>query len=104
MQRLAHVGLVHSVRGPHGGFTLAKPCDQINLLEVYEAIDGELVDTLCLLDRPVCGGACILGDLLAHVNAVIRDQLSHTTLCGLARSFGTKQTERKRRAAATPAG
>ncbi len=88
LQRLAHAGLLHSVRGPHGGFALAKPCREVTLLEVYEAVDGPLSDTSCLLGTPVCGGHCLLGDLLEQVNRLVRERLSQTTLCALADTSG----------------
>ncbi len=65
LQRLARAGLVRSSRGPRGGFMLARPGDQITLLEVYEAIEGPLVSSKCLFDTPICTGKqCIFGDLL----------------------------------------
>jgi len=41
MQRLGRAGLVQSVRGPRGGFSLARSPDAVTLLEVYEAALGE---------------------------------------------------------------
>lgn len=42
LRHLARQGIVESARGGAGGFVLAKPLDEISLLEVIEAIDGPL--------------------------------------------------------------
>jgi len=78
LQRLAKAGIVRSTRGPKGGFKLAKPADEITFLDVYEAIEGRLVTTDCLLDKPVCGGACMMGGLLHDVNALVAARLRGT--------------------------
>lgn len=36
--------LVRSKRGPHGGFTLSRPADEISLADVFRAVDGPLAD------------------------------------------------------------
>lgn len=83
LQRMAKVGLVKSIRGPKGGFMLNRLPDEVTLLEVYEAIEGPLAQTTCLLDRPVCVGQCILGSLLLNVNSQIRDYFASTKLSAL---------------------
>ena len=40
LKALVNAGVLHSVRGPHGGYRLAKPPSEITLLEVVEAVDG----------------------------------------------------------------
>jgi Rrf2 family protein len=81
LQRLARVGLVKSTRGPHGGFVLGRPADEISLLEVYEAIDGPLGPVECLLHAPVCkGGQCIFGDLIHSISRQIGEHLAKTKL------------------------
>ncbi|MFD5721750.1 RrF2 family transcriptional regulator [Streptomyces sp. NPDC127036] len=40
LQQLARAGLVTSVPGPRGGFSLAKPLEAITLLDVVVAIEG----------------------------------------------------------------
>ena len=84
MQRLVHVGLVHSVRGPGGGFRLAKAAGDIRLVEVYEAIEGPLGESACLMEMPVCSAEhCILGGLLRTVNRQVKDYLEKTRLSDL---------------------
>src|SRR5579871_6616365 len=41
MQSLARAGIVDTVKGPKGGYRLARPPAQINVLEIVEAIDGD---------------------------------------------------------------
>ncbi len=84
MQRLTRAGLVSSTRGPRGGFTLAKPAKEVSLLDVYEAVEGPLMKTTCLLSKQLCGGQCILGDLLVKVNTLVDTHLRHTSLADLA--------------------
>jgi len=85
LQRLARARLVTSVRGPRGGFSLARPAEEMTLLEVYEAIDGALDDSTCLLGAPVCSGnSCLLGDLVETVNRHVRVRLAGTRLCDVA--------------------
>lgn len=54
LQSLNHAGLITSYRGVNGGFTLAKPCDTITMLNVIEAVEGPLRLNVCLLDDPQC--------------------------------------------------
>lgn len=85
LQRLARHGLVRSVRGPGGGFSLAAEPQEVTLLQVYEAIEGPLAPSDCLLDAAQCGGSdCILGGLLTTVNRQVREYLTATRLADLA--------------------
>ena len=40
LQSLAQEGMLHSVRGPRGGFRLARPAHHITVGEVVEALEG----------------------------------------------------------------
>jgi Rrf2 family protein len=53
LQRLAKAGLVLSAPGPHGGFHLRDGAERTTLLQVYEAIEGPMSSTHCLLGVPV---------------------------------------------------
>jgi Rrf2 family protein len=84
-QRLSKAGLVKSVRGPHGGFRLSRPAARITLREIYEALDGPIGKSDCLLGKPRCGLArCVFGDLLTDVQRRVSDHLSGTTLAEVA--------------------
>jgi Rrf2 family protein len=84
MRRLVRAGLVRSMRGPGGGFSLAKPPERIFLLEIYEAIEGSLEELNCLFPERICrGDRCILGDLLPRVSREIRSYLAKTRLSEL---------------------
>ncbi len=88
MRRLAGMKLVLSAPGPGGGFALAKPPKNITLLNVYEAIEGPLGETKCLLTTPLCDGkACILGGLIHQTNQQVRNYLQNTNLAQLAGIF-----------------
>ncbi|HBG48509.1 MAG TPA: Rrf2 family transcriptional regulator [Cyanobacteria bacterium UBA9971] len=80
LQRLAKAGLVVSIKGNKGGFRLAKNPDTINFLEIYEAIDGKFKPSACLLNKPSCSHACIMGDLMNSINKQIEEYFSKTKL------------------------
>ena len=80
LQRLARSGLVKSSRGPRGGFSLGKKSKEISLLDIFEAIEGPLKASDCLLKKPICRGDCILGGLLSNVDKQVRKYLSEKTL------------------------
>lgn len=81
LQRLARVGLVKSTRGPHGGFALGRPANNISLLDVYQAIEGPLQPVECLLHEPVCKGCqCVFGDVMKNVYRQIEEHMAKTTL------------------------
>ena len=54
LQKLARASLVKSFRGVKGGFQLARLPEEISLLDVMEAIEGEVSMNACALDQTVC--------------------------------------------------
>jgi Rrf2 family protein len=51
LQQLVKAEVLRSKRGPRGGFFLAKPADQITLLDIIEAVDGPLVTNAHLAEQ-----------------------------------------------------
>ncbi len=90
IQRLSKTNLVSSTRGPRGGHILGKDSSDITLLEVYEAIEGSIEPTDCLLNSRACQSACILGDMLSTVNAEIKERLTGTKLSDLSGDWSSK--------------
>ena len=54
LQKLARASLVKSFRGVKGGFQLARLPEEISLLDVLEAIEGEVSMNMCVLDQTLC--------------------------------------------------
>ena len=55
MQVLTRIRLVKSYRGPHGGFTLMKPADEIYLFDIVNAFDAiSQWETTCVLGINPC--------------------------------------------------
>ncbi len=46
LQQLVRANILHSKRGPRGGFSLARPPKKISLLQVIEAVEGPLAGQL----------------------------------------------------------
>ena len=87
LQRLSHVGLVQGTRGPHGGFMLSDGGERTTLLAIYEAIEGKLEESGCLLQAPACGGRlCMMGNLIRDLNSRLRRELDRTRLCDISKT------------------
>jgi Rrf2 family protein len=88
LQRLGRHGLVRSSRGPRGGWMISSDPEKVTLLQVYEAVEGPLAPSSCLLGGRRCNGqSCILGGLLDVVNRQVMDYLSNTRLASLACAY-----------------
>ncbi len=81
LQRLVHEGLVRSIRGPNGGFALAKQAEEVTLRDVYETLEGGLRVDRCLYPEKTCNRArCILGGLVEETRKSASAYFSRTTL------------------------
>jgi len=82
ISRLSEAGLVKSKRGYTGGVQLARPAEQISLLDVSRAIDGEEWTESCLLGMAQCSDecACPLHHFWKNTRSEIRKSLAETSL------------------------
>ena len=81
MQRLVKVGILSSNSGPTGGFSLAKKPEQISLLDIYEAIEGPMVNYKCPLGYSECAfEKCILGTIAHDMNNNFKKYLADHNL------------------------
>jgi Rrf2 family protein len=86
-QDLAKAGLVKSVRGAHGGFSLAKAPAEISVLQIIEAIEGKIMFQRCKQLKPDCehAGGCALCGLFEQAQDGVKDVLLRTSLVDLIR-------------------
>ena len=52
LHKLKHSGIVKSVKGAHGGYSLAKKPEELSLKIIIEAIDGEIALSKCMGEEP----------------------------------------------------
>lgn len=81
--KLRRAGLVASVRGPEGGYRLARPADAIPVAAIVEAVDEEIRTTACGGASIGCrgdGGRCLTHDLWAALGRHIESFLEDVTL------------------------
>lgn len=79
---LRRAGIVASQRGATGGYTLARPADQISLGEVFRVVDGPLAEVRGLRPHETTyqGVARHLPVIWVAVRASLRRVLDDTTL------------------------
>jgi len=79
---LRTAGLVKSVRGSKGGYTLAKPPSNISLREIFEVLEGPVNLVDCLADPEACQrtSACVTREIWKEVSDVIDKVFSSITL------------------------
>ncbi|HZD60075.1 MAG TPA: MtnX-like HAD-IB family phosphatase [Anaerolineae bacterium] len=84
LQELVKAGILASKRGPGGGFSLARPAGEINLLEIIEATEGPIAISECLADSGSCNSyACRLEPVWRSVQDSIRTTLARVTVQGV---------------------
>lgn len=100
--KLREAGLVVSTRGAHGGYRLAKPADEIAMLEVVEALEGPIAPMECFESdregRVLCSHetdgdrTCATKLLWTRVQGGINKALVGTTVAELAQ-FADQHTK-----------
>lgn len=75
-------GVVEGVRGPNGGYRLARHPSEIALDEVIRILEGSLSVADCLDDVSSCGksGSCATREVWARVTAAIEEVLGSISL------------------------
>ena len=82
--KLRRYKLVESVRGPGGGYTLAKPLSEVSVADIIRAVDEPI-------DATQCGGKenchddhrCMTHDLWVSLNEKIYEYLNSVSLADL---------------------
>jgi Rrf2 family protein len=77
LQRLVKDDFLVSNRGPHGGFKLKKPADEMNLLNIYESIEGKIEITDCPMNNPICPfDKCLMGNIINDMTQGFKDYMA----------------------------
>ena len=88
MGKLAIAGLLTSVRGAGGGFTLSRPVTSISLADIVEAVEGPIAMTMCAGSDEVSDCAldahCRVKPHMGIVGAKVRGALGAVSLQELA--------------------
>lgn len=81
LQKLVKHGLLGSTRGPSGGFYLAKPANEIMIIDILQAIEGEVKLNDCPIDYLVCPfGSCLMGGLCNNIGEILVEHMQTHTL------------------------
>jgi Rrf2 family protein len=102
LNRLKGAGLVRSIRGPKGGFCLAKPAVQIRLIDILQTMEGSIAPVDCVDDPTLCPRAdsCVTRKVWAEMKKAIIEVLESTTLQDLVKQeeqIKPRRTKRKQR-------
>lgn len=75
-------GLVRSVRGPRGGYMLARPPAEIKLSEIFTTLEGPLVPVECLKHAEFCPRCsdCATRQIWQELYQALMSLLETTTL------------------------
>jgi len=87
LKALAKEGLVVSYRGVKGGYSLARPAEQISVARIIDALEGPISFTECSEVSGACvqESVCSIRGNWQRINQVIREALERVSLAELAR-------------------
>lgn len=86
--------LIKSVRGPAGGYVLARSPDKIHLLEIIETLEGSMSFVNCVKDPSTCDRveSCAFNDLWRKISNETSKILRSVTLADMVRSDSRKKS------------
>jgi Rrf2 family transcriptional regulator, cysteine metabolism repressor len=91
---LKTAGMVKSMRGAHGGFTLAKEPAEIVITEILRVLEGPLCLVDCVENPAVCERApgCVARDIWCLASKSISQSLESVTLAKMVEGHRSKGT------------
>ena len=84
-QRLSNGGLLTSVKGLSGGFSLARPCEKIRLLDVIEIFQGPFQLNDCLFKKKICPNRkiCFMRRQILDIEQYALDKFASLTIADI---------------------
>ena len=93
--QLASAGVVRATRGARGGVKLARPPEEISLLEIIEAIDGPMLLNECVAEPDRCplSENCPVRSVWCEAQMNLVAQLSQTNFGQLMKADSLRPTQ-----------
>lgn len=88
LQNLSRLGIIKSAKGPHGGFYVEQ-ANNIRLIDVVTAIDGDKLFTGCGLGVDVCSEKkpCPIHNEFKTIREALRSMLESTSIQDIAKDL-----------------
>lgn len=85
LNKLRRNNLVKSIRGPKGGYTLAKKPDKVSIGEIVEILEGAIRPVVCVSGKKPCQRLekCVTKLVWDKLGACIDEVLNSVTLADL---------------------
>lgn len=82
---LKMAGLIRSVRGAGGGYTLSKDVHQIKLRDIIDALEGSMFPVDCVDNPEICNRAkkCVTYEIWKETQDTINNMLDSLTLADM---------------------
>lgn len=82
VKTLRDAGLIIAARGPNGGYLLARPPAEINVLQIVDALEGKIRVVDCTADGANCARTleCVAREVWEKLNLAVEDTLKGITL------------------------
>jgi Rrf2 family protein len=90
--KLAKYGILYSMKGPTGGFRLARPADEISVNDIVEGVDGKVNTQECVMGLKECtsDAPCPFHERWAIIRDEFYALLLNEKLSDLTDAFRTK--------------
>ncbi len=87
ISQLSIAGLIHTSRGARGGVSMARPLNEITMLQVVEAIDGPVALNECTANPKICqfGEDCPLHEVWCETQEELVKKLKTSTFSHITR-------------------
>ena len=89
LRSLVTHGILRSTRGVEGGYSLVRPPEEVNLLEVIEAVDGPIEASSPMGDEVPPHTQERITGVLEHVTQQSREYLAGITFASLLKDNGS---------------
>ncbi|HAF07828.1 MAG: Rrf2 family transcriptional regulator [bacterium] len=88
LQYLTKRGIIESIRGPQGGFIFSKDPSKVNLLEIFQIMEGPIEKNVCPFNKKKCHfKRCVFDNVVKKINKEFLDYLEKTTVAELAKKI-----------------